>query len=85
MSINVKNIKKKKHRRNNQLKLQNLIEDNIEYEKRILNIMSEKGIENLDIRNATLEMFQKCNKDQLSTFILVRKTNILKSKLPKKR
>ena len=46
--------------------------------------MSEKGIEDLDIRNATLKMFQKFNKDQLSSFILVRKTNILKSKLPKK-
>ena len=29
----------------NQLKLQNLIEDNIECEERILNIMSEKGME----------------------------------------
>ena len=71
-------------KRNNQLKLQNLIEINIEYEKRILNIISEKGIEDLDIRNATLEMFQKCNKDQLSSFILARKTNILKSKVQKK-
>ena len=45
MSINVKNVKKEKYRRNNQLKLQNLIEDNIECKERILNIMSEKGME----------------------------------------
>ena len=38
-------LKKKKQRRNDQLKLQNLIEDNIECEEWILNIMSEKGME----------------------------------------
>ena len=39
----------------NQHKFQNLIDDNIECDERILNIMSEKSIEELDIRNATFE------------------------------
>ena len=39
----------------NQHKFQNLIDDNIECDERILNIISEKGIEELDIRNATFE------------------------------
>ena len=48
---------------NKGLKLQNAIDDNIKCEKQILNLMIDKGIEELNIKNTTLEWFHKHNND----------------------
>ena len=48
---------------NKGLKLQNVIDDNINCEKQILNLMIDKGIEESSIKNTTLEWFHKHNND----------------------
>ena len=67
--------------------LNSKINDNTICEEKIMNILQMDNIDNgsdITLNDASLEMFDKCNLPDLIAFILVRRPDLTKSKIPKK-
>ena len=67
--------------------LNSKINDNTICEEKIMTILQKDNIDNssdITLNDASLEMFDKCNLPDLIAFILVRRPDLTKSKIPKK-
>ena len=58
--------------------------DNQKCEEKICKLMGKRKLNESNIENITHDILEKCTSDELKAFILARKKDLPKSKLPKK-
>ena len=74
----------KRKEADHQSQIQQQLDDNKECEKRLCKFMGKNQYKDIYIFNVTHEALEKCNANELGSFICVRKTDLPKSNLPKK-